>query len=494
MKFEFVKKNKSKNCLMFYSKEEWKKEKGKIKKIVGDDFSAKNTVGDVSVSVVYGFGDFKRLVIVGLDNEKNVDLEVFRRASNSFASKAKEMKLDDVQVDLTNGFKFKSDYIERAVMDGIVLGQYSFLKYKEKEAKKEVNIKKIFFKSDSSKEKEVELRKAVKVLDNVLMVRDLVNETSDKISPVGFEKIAKKVAKKTKLKIKVLDEKEIKKNNMGLITAVSRGSDVPPRLIILEHINGKKKDPLVALVGKGITFDSGGLNLKPSGNIETMRMDMAGAATVLGIMKSISELDIKKNVVGVMPLAENSVDSKSYKPGDIFKAYDGTTVEIKNTDAEGRLILADACAYTVKKYKPDFMIDFATLTGACLVCLGEMAAAIISNDDMADKLQEFSHNPVIYERTWRLPVYDEAKESLKSKIADIKNLGFDKGYAGTITGGLFIGHFVKNTPWIHLDIAGTGMYDETKHYMRKGGTGFGVRLIVDFLNNAKFEKYEKTKK
>jgi len=491
MNFEFVgKKSKCDTNLVFYSEEKWKKEKGKLKKIVGSDFEFK----EGSYFAVHNEDGFKRTILMGLGDEKKITLETFRKASGKFASVAKALKIKKIQVDLSRGFKFSDDMIEKAVLEGIMLGQYTFYKYKKKEAKKDTNITKIFFSSKPTDKKKNQLKRSAKIIENVYLVRDMVNDTSYEMNSLGFEKIARKVAKNSKLKIKILDEKMIKKEKMGLILAVNRGSEYPPRMIIMQYNGGKKGDPVVALMGKGITFDTGGVNLKPSGYIENMRTDMAGAATVLGIMKSLAELGVKKNVIGFMTLTDNAIGEKSINPGDIFTSYDGTTVEIRNTDAEGRLILADTAAYAVKKYKPDFIFDFATLTGACLVALGEMAAAIVSNDDnMAGELQSFSHRSEIFERTWVLPAYDDAKEALKSKIADIKNLGFDKGYAGTITGGLFIGKFVGETPWIHIDIAGMASMSESKGYMPEGASGFGVRLLTEFIDDTKFKKFKKPK-
>ncbi len=492
MKFEFVgKKPVCDTLLAFYSEEMWKRDGSRLKKIVGDDFNSK----EGSTFHVYDVDGFKRVILVGLGKEDDINTETFRKAAGKFTSVAKSLKIKKIQVDLGRGFRYRGDFIEKAVMEGMLLGQYTFYKYKRKEAKEDTNVDSIFFISKPTQDKKDILKKSITMVENVNMVKDLVNDMSYEVNSIGFEKIARSVARKSKLKITVLDEKKIKQEKMNLIIAVNRGSEYPPRMIIIEHRGGKKGDPTIALLGKGITFDTGGINLKPSGYIESMRTDMAGAATVLGIMKSMADLKIKKNVIGLMTLTDNAIGEKSIKPGDVFRAYDGTTVEIKNTDAEGRLILADTAAYAVSRYKPDFIFDFATLTGACLVALGEMAAAIISNDDAtAEKLQKFSHRPEIFERTWMLPAYDDAKDALKSKIADIKNVGFEKGYAGTITGGLFIGHFVDKTPWIHLDIAGMATMSESKPYISEGASGFGVRLVTDFIENTKFKKFKKSKR
>ncbi|MEK6808885.1 MAG: aminopeptidase, partial [Nanoarchaeota archaeon] len=243
--------------------------------------------------------------------------------------------------------------------------------------------------------------------------------------------------------------------------------------------NTSSKDN-VMIVGKGITFDSGGLDIKTASGMETMKMDMAGAGAVLGVMSTIAELKLKRNVIGVIPTCENLISPKSYKPGDIITAYNKTTVEVLNTDAEGRLILGDAIAYGIDKYKPKLLIDLATLTGACLVVFGEYVSALVSNDDdLSERL--FSAGQRTFERVWRLPLYDEYKEMIKSDIADIKNIGHKSGYAGTLTGAAFINRFVNKTKWAHLDIAGTAWSEGEQDYISKGGTGYGVRLLTEFL-------------
>jgi len=249
----------------------------------------------------------------------------------------------------------------------------------------------------------------------------------------------------------------------------------------VRYDRGPKTQKYTALIGKGITFDSGGINLKPSHHIETMRCDMSGAAAVIGILKNALALNIKKNLLFVMPMAENSIDAKSYKPGDIVKSYSGKTVEIANTDAEGRLVLADAIAYTVKNYKPAQIIDLATLTGACIVALGYDYTALVSNNEALSKGLLLAASATD-DRAWQLPYYPELKDSVKSDVADIRNLGYPKGAAGTLTAAEFLRQFTKDTPWAHLDIAGTAFIEQRQHsYYSFGATGAGVRLITEYL-------------
>jgi len=273
----------------------------------------------------------------------------------------------------------------------------------------------------------------------------------------------------------------LRKLKMGLLLAVSRGSKYSPQLVILKY----KGDPLnkrsFALVGKGITFDSGGMNLKPSGHISDMRSDMAGAATSIFTLKAAAELKLKKNIIAVIPLCENMIGNNSYKPGDVFTAYNGKTVEIGNTDAEGRLILADALSYTEKNLKPNYIVDIATLTGACLVCFGEIIAGLLSNNDtLAECLYEAGEDTD--DRVWRLPLHEEYDEDIKSDIADINNISSGRN-AGTIIGAVFLKNFIKDTSWAHLDIAGTSWYSKQRGYKPKHATGYGIRLILNAIMN-----------
>ena len=257
----------------------------------------------------------------------------------------------------------------------------------------------------------------------------------------------------------------------------------PPLLLELVYTGNKSSSKKIALVGKGLTFDTGGLNLKPTKFIEDMKLDMAGAASVVSMINCAANLKLKQNLVAVMPLVENMIGPKAYKPGDVFVSYSKKSVEIRNTDAEGRLVLADALSYTVKKYKPELIVDLATLTGACLVALGEYYAAAMTNSQKhLDLLLESSKNTG--ENIWQLPLYDDLAKGLKSDIADLQNSS-PKRFGGTIFGGLFLKEFINDTPWIHLDIAGPSFFESEHYYMKKGGTGFGVRLLIDFLKKVK---------
>jgi leucyl aminopeptidase len=265
---------------------------------------------------------------------------------------------------------------------------------------------------------------------------------------------------------------------MGLLLAVNRGSMRDPAFILVEYRGNPGSSDVTALVGKGITFDTGGLNLKPTGSMETMKDDMSGAAAVLGAIRAAAALKLKVNILGAIPTTENSIGSKAYKPGDVYRSYSGKTVEIANTDAEGRLVLADALAYVQKHYKPSRIVDFATLTGAVVIALGEEASALFCNDEgFAAKLMDAGSRSA--ERLWRMPLYPEYKELMKSTIADLKNSGGRAG--GLCTSAAFLSYFVKDVPWAHLDIAGTAFLSSPKHYHTTNATGVGVRMLVEFF-------------
>jgi len=266
---------------------------------------------------------------------------------------------------------------------------------------------------------------------------------------------------------------------MGAFLSVAKGSDEPCRFIVLEYGGGKKTERPVVLVGKAVTFDSGGISIKPSAKMEEMKYDMSGGAAVLGVMKAIGELRTKVNVIGIIPATENLPSGKASKPGDVVKSLSGQTIEIISTDAEGRMLLCDALNYGLR-YKPRFMIDLATLTGACIVALGSHAVGLMGNDaDIIERLKKAGDESG--ERLWELPLWDEYNDSIKSDVADMKNVG--NRSAGTIVGGIFLKRFVGDTPWAHLDIAGTAWADKPSAYRPKGATGVGVRLILRLLND-----------
>lgn len=327
------------------------------------------------------------------------------------------------------------------------------------------------------------LHKQERIFEGVFLTRDLVNRNADEITPEKLALIAKGLSQEfSSIVVEVLDKKAILKEKMGLLGAVAKGASVEPRLIVLNYQGKPKSKDLTVLVGKGVTFDSGGLDLKPGKAMLTMREDMAGAATVLGIFSAVASLELPINLVGIIPATENAIGSAAYKMGDVYIGMTGLSVEIGSTDAEGRLILADAISYALQYYEPTRIIDFATLTGAMVVSLGEEVAGFFSNNDLlAQDLVEASE--ATFEPIWRLPLVERYEKAIHSDIADVKNIGSNR--AGAITAALFLRRFLENcsVDWAHFDIAGTAYREKEGDSYPKYASGFGVRFLVEYLEN-----------
>jgi leucyl aminopeptidase len=312
-----------------------------------------------------------------------------------------------------------------------------------------------------------------------ILARDWVNIPSNDKKPAEFARTIIRLAKKERLKSKLLGKKELQQKKFGAILAVAAGSQAAPAMLILDHHPQGAKQT-VALVGKGVTFDSGGLNLKSTASINLMKSDMAGAAAVAATMLTVARQQSRLRVVGLMPLVENMLSATATRPGDIIRSYSGKTVEIGNTDAEGRLILADAISYAAQKYRPQVLIDMATLTGACVMALGEGMAGLFSDDD--ELAQTIIQSGVkTHERCWRMPLPQDYKKLLKSDLADINNMPNSR-WGGAITAALFLSEFVAKTRWAHIDIAGPAYRKKGNDYCGPGATGFGVRLLCDLLS------------
>jgi leucyl aminopeptidase len=356
---------------------------------------------------------------------------------------------------------------------------YKFDNFKSEKAEKSPDLTIIVSKSNkiSNIIKEAEI-----IANSVIFTKSIANLPPNQCTPTTLAKFAKTISKNTR----IISEPELKKQGFGGISAVGQGSKNKPKLIVLEYNNGPRNEKPVVLVGKAVTFDTGGISLKPGDRMDEMKFDKCGGCTVLGIMKAVSELKMSINVVGIVPSVENMPGGESYRPGDIIKLYNGKTAEILNTDAEGRLILADALAYGEKYYAPKAIIDFATLTGACIVALGTNIAGIVSNNEkITKKIYESSKRTT--EDVWELPLNQDYMDMIKSEVADMKNVGIGRA-AGTITAAAFLRNAIKDTPWVHIDIAGvawTQIATKEKSYNPKGATGFGVRLILDYLQNMK---------
>jgi leucyl aminopeptidase len=423
----------------------------------------------------------KRLVLLGLGSDSKINKEKLRRAYSSLTRACHQKKIQEITLHLPVVTALSEDCVLSGVVEGILLSNYAFneLKGKKKDEPNQL-IQKVYLEGSSKQALKIVEEKKIEA-EGVYLTRDLVNRNSDDVTPQYLAKVAKDLSSKfSKIKTTILGKEQIKKEKMGLLLAVNRASDKDPTLIILSYKGNPKSKEHTVLVGKGITYDTGGLNLKPCASMDTMKADMAGGAAVIGTLRSVAALDLKVNVTAVIPATENSIGSKSFKPGDVYQSAKGITVEVNNPDAEGRLVLADAFTYVIKNLKPTRIVDLATLTGAVDVALGSEASGLFSNDDvLADSLMRAGANT--FERLWRLPLYEEYKDSLKSDVADMKNAGSRS--AGSITAAIFLQEFVDDVSWAHLDIASTAFLSDKKRYHPKFATGFGVRLLIDFLKN-----------
>ncbi len=432
---------------------------------------------DIEKGEIFPFLEGKKyLLFVGLGNVDKLtltDLRIqIRKALMSFFLK----KVKSVEVIPHT----KDERAVKAIIEGALIGTYTWDKYKSKDKDdKVVKDKHVTIVVEPKKEYE----QTVAVCEGVKLTRDLINDNADLITSDYLEKTIKGLIKgQKKVSLEILNEKELKAKGLNLHLAVNQGSPKEPKLIIVKYTGGKKDEGYTAIVGKGMTFDTGGLNLKPTNHIETMRIDMSGAGAVCGILKNVFKLGIKKNLLFVLGIAENAIGSLAYKPGDVIIGYAGKSVEIGNTDAEGRLVLADAFSYVVKNYKPIKMVDIATLTGACVVALGfDYSGLFSNNDELAEELLACAQETD--DRAWRLPIYPEIKEYIKSPIADLKNTSTIRG-GGACTAAEFLHQFVGDTAWAHLDIAGSAFVEgHGRFYYGHGATGAGVRLLTHYLLN-----------
>ena len=419
-----------------------------------------------------------RVLLLGLGKKDKVSVEILRRAYSEVVKICQNNSIAQIDIISPVSKKLDEDEILKGVTEGILLTNYSFNQLKTKQ--NEQRVKKVSFYGIQKKSLDA-LKKYDKIMQGVYLARDLVNGNADDVTATYLAKVANDLSKKyPKLNCRVLNKKQLEKEKLGLLLAVNRGSASEPQLIILSYNGNAKSKDHTLLVGKGVTYDTGGLNLKPYTSMETMKADMAGSACVLGVLQAVADLELKLNVTAIVAATENSISENSFKPGDVYKSYKGLTVEVNNPDAEGRLVLADAISYGIKNLRPTRIVDVATLTGGVDVALGSEASGLFSNDDHLANLLLQSGDRT-YERLWRFPLYDEYKESLKSDIADMKNSAGRS--ASSIVGAMFIQEYVDGVSWAHLDIASTAYLQNKKRYNPKYATGVGVRLLVDFLQS-----------
>lgn len=485
---------------------------GKNKKKLPPSLSALDKATGGSISQIVEQGDFhgvkgeslivypakpgnaKRLLLVGVGDAADLDLEAIREfGGRAFkGAQAKQPKTIAFAVPPAKGLS--AEALAQALAEGAVLGGYKFDRYftddgKKRKPKPEPSLTLLYARLAKPAAARNGAKRGITLADSQNMARDLSNAPGNAMTPAALAGAAVKMGRQAGLKTSVMEVPELKRRKMGGILAVGQGSVNPPRLVTMEHkpktkggAKAKANQPTICLIGKGITFDSGGISIKPSAAMHEMKHDMSGAATVVGAMRAIGMLDIPYRVIGIVAAAENLPSSKAYRPGDILEMYSGKTVEILNTDAEGRLVLADALAYANEKYAPVAMIDLATLTGACMIALGDWATGLMGNNqDLIDQVNKAGGRTG--ECQWPMPLFDAHKKAMRGTISDLVNAG--PRQAGLSTAAGFLAAFVGKTPWVHLDIAGTGWTSRIGAYQGRGATGVGVRMLVDLLENWK---------
>ena len=456
--------------------------KGSINEVIKNgDF--KGEKGEILVIYPRGEVIAKRIILVGLGKRVALDIEGIRQTSAVAIKRARDINAKSVATVIhgvgAGGFPIIA--ATQATVEGALLALYQFNinKQNHKDVKALEAIRIVEFDENKIPEIRDGVRIAEAVVAGVYLTRDLVNMPPNIATPTKLAEVAKEIAEKYNMKVTVGDREWAASYQMGAYLAVAKGAGESPKFIVLEHNAEQKEIAPIVLIGKGITFDTGGISIKQSEGMGEMKSDMAGAAAVLGTMQTIGMLGLPLRIIGIAPCTENMPDAKAYHPSDIVTASNGKTIEIISTDAEGRLILADALVYA-KRFEPIAVIDLATLTGACVVALGKgIAAGLFSNDQ---KLQQklVASGEVTHNRVWPMPLWDDYQKAIKSEVADIKNSGGRNGGVGT--SAIFLKEFV-DYPWAHLDIAGMAFIDKEDSYTHVGATGFGVRLLIDFLRN-----------
>jgi len=451
------------------------------------DLNAK--AGSVGMHYPEGRLAAERLIVAGLGKRADLTAERIRLAAGKAAVAARGAGAKNLAI------AFDGDMLApleagQALAEGCALGLYRFVKYKTYKTKEKDNgkgeiasVTVLTEQASANKALAAGVRTGELIAASASLARDMVNAPPADMTPAAIAGIAKGLGRKHRLKVQVLERSRMRKLGMGALLGVASGSIQPPKFIIVEHRGGGKR-PFIALVGKTITFDSGGISIKPSENMDKMKDDMSGGAAVLGAIANAAALKLPLNIVALLPATENMPSGSAYKPGDVLRTMSGQTIEILNTDAEGRLILADALAYACR-YKPAVIVDIATLTGACRVALGQEASGMLGTSDrFKQKIREAGDKTG--ERVWELPLWDGYCDLIKSDIADMKNAGGRDG--SVITAACLLSKFVQKHPWVHLDIAATAWTDKDRPYTPKGATGIGVRLLTQFLRD--YEKGE----
>lgn len=418
----------------------------------------------------------KRLILLGAGSRKECDCSAIRTLIMNAVHQFKNYSLNRFAV--VRRSDVDPALAAQAAVEGVVLGTFDIDEYKTI-GRSKTRIEEILFASEQpipAQQVEKALKRGEITAQATNLARALVNEPANRVKPIQLAEKAREIGERFGMEVEILEEPQLEDLGMNALTAVARGSDEPARFIVLKHHGGNHAAPPIVFIGKGITFDSGGLSLKPPQSMEEMKTDKAGGCAVLAAMQAIAQLQLPRNVVGIIPAAENLPSGRAQRPGDVVRSISGKTIEVLNTDAEGRLILADAIGFA-KQLNPVYMVDIATLTGACVVALGKVrAGAFCNNDALFEKVSKASE--ISGEKLWRMPLDEEYGKKLESNIADIKNVGGRWGAA--CIAAKFIEFFVDDTPWCHLDIAGVDLYEENP--VVEGPTGFGVRTLTELAS------------
>ena len=433
-----------------------------FKKIINDDSS--NTILVRSEK-----GNF--LLVKRKTLDKDLTYKYLEELGGRIYNKIKPLSSSQVKI-----YENNISINERLAL-GILLSSYKFENYKKNKIKQITNLKNVVFVCNEPNKNLNKISEIQNLAKGVFTARDLVWQPPNILYPSSFADECKKL-KKIGVKVTIYNEKQLQKIGMDALLAVGRGSRKDSQVVVMEWSGGKKNNKPMAFIGKGVCFDSGGLSLKPAKSMEDMKWDMGGAATVTGIIEAAALSKLKYNLIGVIGLVENMPDGDAQRPGDVVKSYSGQTIEVLNTDAEGRLVLADILSWTEKKYKPKFMINFATLTGAMIVALGNIRAGLFSNDkEISEAI--FNSGEITGEKVWAMPLDDDYDQLIKTEIADMKNIGGPG--AGSITAGCFLKRHIEKTPWAHLDIAGVTWQNKSTPSIPSGGVGWGVRMLYHLI-------------
>jgi leucyl aminopeptidase len=422
----------------------------------------------------------RRLLLVGLGKPDAVSPDTVRQVAALAAQQAQKVQVGAFTIGLQGSLPFSAAQAGQAFAEGAELGSYRYLAYKSKPSSEQTFTveRATVFVLGEAEAVAAGVAHGQAVARGVALARDLANAPGNAVVPATLGATAEELGAQLGLRVTVLDKAALQEQGFGGILAVGQGSANEPRFIVMEHGQAGEGTPTICLVGKGITFDTGGISIKPAANMDDMKMDMSGAAAVFGALHAVAELRLPLHVVGIVCAAENMPSATAYKPGDIITTLSGTTVEVINTDAEGRIVLADGLYYA-QRYNPTAVVDLATLTGAVMVALGPHAIGLMgTSQELVDRVLRAGEASA--ERAWQLPLWNEYRDMMKSEIADLKNTG--GRFGGAITAGGFLAAFAGDSPWVHLDIAGTAWVDRaTKPYLSRGATGVGVRLLVELL-------------